>query len=100
MFRDMLLEVFKELNEDDIRSTSMGAKGEDILLSQAARKLLPIQIECKNKKQLSVYPLYDEAKEHGKYHPVLVIKQNYREPLVVLDARLFVKMLRKLNGDF
>jgi len=44
--RDKLLEYAPELEPDDIKSTSMGAGGEDVQLSPAARKMYPYQIEC------------------------------------------------------
>ena len=44
--RDILLETFTQLEEDDIKSTTMGESGEDIQLSPAARKLIPYAIEC------------------------------------------------------
>ena len=43
--RDILLETFTQLEEDDIKSTTMGESGEDIQLSPAARKLIPYAIE-------------------------------------------------------
>jgi hypothetical protein len=42
--RDALLSNFPFLEPDDIRSTSMGASGEDILLSPAARRVYPYSI--------------------------------------------------------
>ena len=49
--RDLILEKFNTLEDDDVRSTTMGDSGEDVLLSPAARKLFPFSIECKNKKK-------------------------------------------------
>ena len=43
--RDKLLETFPEFEPDDIKSTTMGDTGEDIQLSPAARKKMPITIE-------------------------------------------------------
>ena len=48
--RDKLLETFPEFEEDDIKSTTMGDTGEDIQLSPAARKRMPITIEVKRRK--------------------------------------------------
>ena len=45
--RDLLLEEFKELEPDDIRTAIMGETGEDIKLSPAARKKIPYSFECK-----------------------------------------------------
>ncbi len=40
--RDKLLETFPDLEPDDIKSTVMGDSGEDIQLSPAARKIIPL----------------------------------------------------------
>lgn len=76
----------------------MGAAGEDVLLSAAARKLVPFQIECKNKGHVSVYTWYNQARDHGKHEPLLVIKENHAAPLVLLDAKVFFEILRKAIG--
>jgi len=52
--RDMILENFDHLEPDDVRSTSMGAGGEDVLLSPAARKVFPFSVECKNVEKISL----------------------------------------------
>ena len=46
--RDKILETFPDLEPDDVRSTTMGDTGEDIQLSPAARKKIPIKIRIKN----------------------------------------------------
>ena len=48
--RNKLLETFPEFEPDDIKSTTMGDSGEDIQLSPAARKAMPITIEVKRRK--------------------------------------------------
>ena len=53
--RDVLLEHFSEqLEPDDIRSQIMGMSGEDIVLSPAARKIIPYSFECKNQEKLKL----------------------------------------------
>ena len=42
--RDKILETFPELEPDDVKSTTMGDSGEDIQLSPAARRRIPITI--------------------------------------------------------
>jgi hypothetical protein len=94
--RDTILGVNPELKENDVLSRSMGANGEDVILSPAARLLAPIKIECKNKREIAVCGWYEQAGGHdGEYEPVLVIKENYEEPLVVVDAVYFFKLLRR-----
>ena len=89
--RDQLLENFKQLEPDDIKSTTMGESGEDIQLSPAARKLIPYAIECKNQEKLNIWESYSQAVDNCKdYEPVVVIKRNNHKPLVVVDAEYFV----------
>lgn len=95
ILRDRLLEAFPELESDDVKSTSMGAQGEDVQLSPAARKLLPLQFECKARASFAVYDMYEQAKTHGNQVPALVIKANRKEPLVVLSLDDFITIMRK-----
>ena len=91
--RDKILSKFPTLEPDDVKSTSMGAGGEDVQLSPAARKLMPYTIECKNMAKIAVYNYYEQAKTHGKGEPLVVIKQNHSKPLVIVDADYFFKEL-------
>jgi len=92
--RDLILESFPSLEADDVRSTSMGAGGEDVQLSPAARKLFPYSLECKNVEKLNVWAAYEQAEANsGEHEPLLVMKKNRKKPLVVIDAEAFVKLL-------
>lgn len=91
--RDMILDTYPVLEPDDVRSTAMGQSGEDIQLSPAARKLFPFSVEAKSRKSLVVYPWYQQAKANAKgYTPVLFVKQDRSEPLVILSAEDFFKL--------
>lgn len=96
--RDKILKANPELEADDVRSTSMGNGGEDVQLSPAARKQFPYQVECKSRASFTVYKDYAQASEHGKHEPVLFIKMNNKKPLVILDAEVFINLIRKLNA--
>jgi hypothetical protein len=90
--RDTLLKLNPSLTQDDVRSTAMGQSGVDIQLSSAAKQSIPYSIECKNLARIAVYSLYDQAKANaGELTPILVIKQNRSNPLVVVDAEWFFK---------
>lgn len=92
--RDKILALFPKLEPDDVRSTSMGAGGEDIQLSPAARKLFPFSVECKSIKKSATYGLYDQAVANaGKHTPLLVLKINRRKPLAILDLDDFLKLI-------
>jgi hypothetical protein len=91
--RDKLLEYAPELEPDDIKSTSMGAGGEDVQLSPAARKMYPYQIECKSMAKVGVYSFYKQAAAHGTRQPLVVVKQNGAKPLAIVDADYFFKLI-------
>lgn len=91
----LILKTFPSLEEDDVRSTSMGAGGEDVQLSPAARKLVPFQIECKNKARSQVHTYYAQAKEHGDYEPLVIVKMDRDIPLAILSAERLLKLLEE-----
>lgn len=95
--RDLILTTFPSLEPDDVRSTSMGADGEDIQLSPAARRVVPYQIECKNKATSQIHTYYDQAKAHGKYEPLVIVKKDYHIPLAIVSAEHYFNLLKKLN---
>ena len=98
--RNKLLERFHQLEDDDIKSTSMGAGGEDVQLSPAARKLIPYSIECKSRKSIAVYSYMDQAKDNcpSGAEPLVVVKADRKDPLVIIDADYFIRNMRQKNG--
>lgn len=92
--RDVILESFPQLEQDDVRSTSMGAGGEDVQLSPAARKLFPYSVECKNLAKIAVFNYYEQASGHGEHEPLVVIKQNRSKALAVVDLDHFINLVR------
>jgi hypothetical protein len=95
--RDAILNWFPELEADDVKSTSMGASGEDVMLSPAARKALGgIQIECKRIKTLkTVYGWLKQAISHGPHKPVVFVRADRELPIVILHAADYLELLRK-----
>ncbi|HET8685396.1 MAG TPA: hypothetical protein VFM18_01880 [Methanosarcina sp.] len=92
------MEAFPNLEPDDVKSTSMGASGEDVQLSPAARKLVPYQIECKSKAKSQVHTYYEQAKTHGKHEPLVIVKMDYKKPLAIVDLDHFLELLKKANN--
>ena len=71
-----LYETFSGLGDGDIRSTSMGAGGEDVLLSAAARKLIPFSFEAKNQERVNMWEAYNQCKANcGVHAPAVVLKK-------------------------
>ena len=96
--RDRLIESL-DIHPEDIESRSMGAGGEDLIMSRAARKAFPYSIECKNQEAINIWSAYQQASENaGEYTPLVVLKRNKSKPLVLLDAETFIK-LHKICHD-
>ena len=94
--RDLILETFTELEPDDVRSTTMGDSGEDILLSPAARKLFPFSTECKNQEKLNIWSSLEQAEDNAwKHIPLVVFKRNRSKTYAVLEIENLMKLLKK-----
>ena len=93
--RDLLIEKL-EVHPEDIESRSMGAGGEDLIMSRSAREKFPYSIECKNQESLNIWKSYEQAQQNsGNYEPIVVIKRNNVKPLVLVDANYFVELHKK-----
>ena len=98
-FMQLLIEKL-DIDPEDIESRSMGAGGEDLIMSKAARTKFPYSIECKNQEKLNIWSAWDQANGNkGMYEPLVVIKKNGVRPLVVLDAENFLDMIKEFNND-
>jgi hypothetical protein len=89
-----------QIDPEDIESRSMGAAGEDLIMSKAARDKFPYSIECKNQERLNIWQAWEQANNNkGIYEPMLVIKKNGTSPLVVLNAETFLEYVKEFNDD-
>ena len=97
---EALLDAFPHLTEDDVRSTPMGAHGEDVQLSPAARAAVPFSFECKNCERVNVWDALGQAAANarGRGTPALVLKRNRREPHVALPLAAFVDLGAKSSA--
>ena len=93
--RDILIEKL-EVHPEDIESRSMGAGGEDLIMSRSAREKFPYSIECKNQESLNIWKSYEQAQQNsGNYEPIVILKRNNVKPLVLVDADYFVELHKK-----
>ena len=99
MVRDALRGAFPALEEDDIKSQSMGMTGEDIVLSPAARKIIPYSFECKNVERLQFWSSAEQCETNCKegLSPVLVVKKNRKDPYACLPIDIFIRLMKELN---
>ena len=90
--RDRLIESL-DIHPEDIESRSMGAGGEDLIMSRAAWKAFPYSIECKNQEAINIWNAYQQASENaGEYTPLVVLNRNKSKPLVLVDAETFIQL--------
>ena len=95
ILREKLLSAFPHLRQSDIRIAKTGENGEDLKLSRIAKRLIPYQFECKNQEKFkTLYAFYSQACKHGRYEPVLVVKQNTRRSLAVIDLDQFIDLIK------
>ena len=90
-----LLAKFTQLEPDDITSRSMGAGGTDLLLSPAAKKLIPYDFECKSLAAFAGYNYIQQAEANtGKGRkPLAVVKANHKKPVVIMYLDDFIETL-------
>ncbi len=83
------------IEEGDFRSVSMGASGEDIILSPAAKKLVgDLRIECKNVEALNVVTIFWEHTEKYQGKPTLLVhKRNKTKPLATITLERYLELL-------
>ena len=98
-FMELLIEKL-DIDPEDIESRSMGAGGEDLIMSKAARNKFPYSVECKNQEKLNIWSAWDQANSNrGIYEPIVVIKRNGVPPLVVLEAENFLDYVKEFNDN-
>lgn len=99
LVKDEILFSFSDvITDEDVKSTTMGESGVDIQLSTKAKEVFPWGVECKSYKAFSIYKHFDQAVENankGFLIPLLIIKANKREPLVVMELSEFMIIARE-----
>ena len=97
LLRDKLRIAFPSLEEDDIKSQTMGMPGEDIVLSPAARRKIPYSFECKNVERLSFWATVEQCEANCKegISPAIVVKKNRKDPMVALPLDIFIKLIEE-----
>lgn len=93
---EKLLSIYPELTEEDIRTPIGAQSGPDIILSKKAKELCPYSFEAKNRETFTtLYSFYNQSRGNGpELEPVVIIKMNRENPLVLIDAEWFFKRVR------
>lgn len=92
--RDILAAFPHCLAADDVRSTSMGAGGEDVQLSPAARQCMPYSIECKNTERLALWDALQQCEANAPpgATPLVVFKRNHSRVYAVVPWEHFLSL--------
>jgi len=77
----------------------MGAGGEDLLLSPAARRIYPYSVECKNVEKLNIWEAIRQARGHSdKHQPLVAFTRNGEESYVTIEMEEFLELCRYRNS--
>lgn len=98
--RDAILAAFTHLTERDVRSTSMGCYGTDVLLSEAGKASFPYSVECKSHSRMAIYSLFLQsvANSTPDTTPLLVVKQDRSVPLAVITLDHFMELTKNAGN--
>ena len=87
--------LLPKLEPDDIKCQIMGVSGEDIVLSPAAKRIIPYSFECKNQERIQIWKFLEQTESNaGEYVPILVVKKNRTKPYVVLDLDKWIELIK------
>ena len=94
--REKILKAFPHLKAKDVVCAENGQPGPDLILSKVAKALVPFQWEMKNQQKMkTIYTWHKQAsKGAGELTPVVVAKQNSKDPLVIIDFKEFIKLIK------
>ena len=95
LVRDRLRFVYTEILEtNDIESQVMGMSGEDIVLSPAAKRVIPYSFECKNQERLNLWSSLEQAESNCEdRQPVLIFKRNRSKIYATIEFEHFIKLI-------
>lgn len=95
----LLYDAFPELEEGDIKGVTMGEGGVDIILSPAARRIIPLSIEVKRRKNsmVTAYKWLDEAGKRLKpgQTPVVFYRSDRKKWLAILPGEDYINLLKE-----
>ena len=73
----------------------MGMSGEDIVLSPAAKKVIPYSFECKNQERLNLWKSLEQAESNcEKRSPVLIFKRNRSKIYATIEFDDFIDLIK------
>ena len=96
--KDELLEAFKSLEADDVKTAIMGESGEDIKLSPAAKRKIRYSFECKNVERLNIWQAIEQSETNCEDRtPVVVFKRNRSKTYLTIEFNKFIDIIGENN---
>lgn len=94
---EKIIQFFPHLTHRDVQSTSMGATGVDVKLSEAAYRCLPVSFECKNREtNKQTLDAWKQADQKDMSTPILVMSANNSPVLALLDVDVLLSLYREV----
>jgi hypothetical protein len=95
LIKNKILKSFPHLKDEDVGVAGTGQNGPDLVLSRIAKRLIPYQIEAKSQQRLStVYTWYKQAGKKTNLEPIVCMRQNGKNPLVVMSLDHFFELIK------
>jgi hypothetical protein len=102
-----IVELNPNLTSEDVKSCPPYKNGADIILSDKAKRILKIKLECKNHGRFKVlYSNYEYGTKHNEAGDAILIVDDEggktaegadRKPLAIMDMEYFFKLLAKIE---
>jgi len=90
------------LTGNDIRSTSMGCSGSDLILSPRALQYLPYDFELKNQENVQLWATLKQTRsriEDDSVMPLVVIRKNRTKPVAVVPIVHYFQLRTRTFGQ-
>lgn len=94
--RDVFRDIFRDkLELEDIESRQMGGAGVDVILTPAAKKLIPFDIEAKNQERFNLNEAMKQAIDNSKDGrvPIVVFSKNQDDVYISLKFIDFINLM-------
>lgn len=94
---ERLLSYFPELTTNDIRSVPSSVPGNDIWLSEKAKRRIPLNIEAKNQEKFNIWQAIEQVESRANKHdlPIVIFKRNRTRPYVCIELENFLQLLER-----
>jgi len=96
---DAIRVYFPALTDEDVRKVAASCSGSDVILSDHAKKIVPVNIEAKRRKSVGlIYDALDQAHKDNGLLDMVAVRADRRPALAVVRLDLFLDMLAALDA--